>query len=373
MNKNICLVSISDKSPASLRYMKSKRGFFFNLRHAIDMQIDPKFPESPERQEHLEKLKKATERVAKMEGTKPLIFRMETSPTTPSEASLYIRGEFIKILQDIWGKDLGLRVEGHFTYPDPYTRMFTAEFSSSNKEIICDSGLSTYMCFDIKVLGEEFKWSVLELKNTTVTLQFRLFVEDEVLPKRSNNADGLQKICKTIQSNRTYSDVSIVANDSSVFPANKCFLVVHSPVLKACMENFEESKTNKIHSAFSGGCVQALLEFIYTLEIPNAIECSKLAVELFQAAHFYEMVQLEEMLSEMIFQKGNSWFDVNAAIELFRFVGKIETYSCAKLKSKLVQVLKEKECELKDSDNFKSLFAEDWNTALEFCVMALKK
>ncbi|CAL8139426.1 unnamed protein product [Orchesella dallaii] len=309
---------------------------------------------------------------------------MEPSPTTPTEARLFIRGDFIKTLQEIWGINLGLRVEGHFTYPDPNTgtgsfnRMNTAEFSTANMEIKYNIGSASCVCTNMKVLRDEFNRSVLELGNTTVTLQVRLFVKNGVRlfvkkPKHSNKAGGLKNLNKKIQSDKIYSDVSIVANDSSVFPANKCFLVVHSPVLKACMENFEESKTNKIHSAFSGACVQALLEFIYTLEIPKAIECSKLTVELFQAAHFYEMVQLEEMLGEMILQKGNSWFDVDTAIELFRFVGKIETSSCAKLKSKLVQVLKEKGCELTDSENFKSMFAEDWNTALEFCVMALKK
>ncbi|CAL8105131.1 unnamed protein product [Orchesella dallaii] len=373
MNKNISLVSISNKSVASLSYLVTEYGFLLDLSNDLLIQLDPNFPEGPERQEYLEKLEKAIRvRNAKTDKEKTFALIMETSPT---ETHLYIHTDFLNTFRDIWDVDLEMRVEGHFTYPDPNTgnsnRMLTAEFSTADKKMKYKDGHA--FCIQMKALGEEFNRSVLELENTTVTIQIQLFVEDEGLLNRSNNAGGIGKICKTIQSDKIYSDVSIVANDNSVFQANKCFLAVHSPVLKACMENFEESKTNKIQSAFSGGCVQALLEFVYTLEIQKAIECSKLAVELFQASHYYEMVQLEGMLSEMMLQKGNSWFDVNSAIELFRFVGKIETSSSAKLKSKLAQVLKGKRCELKDSDNFKSMFVEDWNSALEFCLMSLEK
>ncbi|CAL8076033.1 unnamed protein product [Orchesella dallaii] len=206
------------------------------------------------------------------------------------------------------------------------------------KEPVCEDT-------NVKLSDSNFKSYSNYAVNISVTVNIRLRVEDEYIPGHGSDSDKLALICKSILEHNIHSDISIVASDGSILSANKCFLAAHSPVLKVSLENnFAESKNNKIEMPdASKECVESLIGYFYTMDIPEAEKCSNLAVELYQVAHKYEVTTLEEKISELLLLRSNSWYDVDAAVELLQFVKRVETSSGAdmrKMKTKVVQMLK---------------------------------
>jgi len=103
--------------------------------------------------------------------------------------------------------------------------------------------------------------------------------------------------------------------------------------------DFQESKSNRIEMPdVSEECVKAMLEFIYSMKLTEPFNCSMVAVELFHMAHKYDICLLEEKLAEMLPQRATKWYNVNAAVDLFRFVRNVDKYGS--LKKKMIQVLK---------------------------------
>ncbi|CAL8085337.1 unnamed protein product [Orchesella dallaii] len=242
----------------------------------------------------------------------------------------------------------------------------------------CSSSSSETFCKDISAklsdgLADVSNDSSKRLDSLSATVTIRLEVEDGYIYDEGKDVEDKMSICRNIFQNSIHSDVSIVAANRTIIPSHKCFLATHSSVLKAMLENnFQESKSNEIiMDDVSEEGVKALLEYIYTWEITEAVRSSKVAVELFQVAHKYDIKQLEEKLARMILQRGNKWFQVDATIDLFRFARKIEANS-GDLKDKAVQALRTKREELMKSNGFKKLFTDDWETSMELCAMSLQ-
>jgi len=171
--------------------------------------------------------------------------------------------------------------------------------------------------------------------------------------------------------------------------------------------DMEEKKTSRINlEDVSAECVKALLEYLYTFKISEGRNCSKLAMELFQVAHKYHVRQLEQGLGKILLKQVNTWYHVDAALQLFQFSRNVEEHNG--LKIKCVQVLKlwvklkiigdfifylylesglwkhyklinsvlyynRKSDELLNSENYKKLFSEDLATAMELCAISLKE
>ncbi|CAL8130885.1 unnamed protein product [Orchesella dallaii] len=183
----------------------------------------------------------------------------------------------------------------------------------------------------------------------------------------------LSNTCENILSRKVNTDLNIIASNGAILECHKCFLSVNSSVLGAMLESgLEESKSSRIELVdVSENCVKALLEYLYTFKITQSRKCSILTVELFQVAHKYDIRQLEEELAQILQAQVNSWYDVNAALDLFRFARNVVEHN--NLKLKCVEVLQLKADELLKSEKYKRLFNEDLVTAMELCAIALKK
>ncbi|CAL8130883.1 unnamed protein product [Orchesella dallaii] len=183
----------------------------------------------------------------------------------------------------------------------------------------------------------------------------------------------LSNTCENILSRKVNTDLNIIASNGAILECHKCFLSVNSSVFAAMLESgLEESRSSRIELVdVSETCVKALLEYLYTFRITQSRKCSVLAVELFQVAHKYDIQQLEEELAQILQAQVNSWYNVNAALDLFRFARNVKEHNSLKLKC--VEVLQLKADELLKSEKYKRLFNEDLVTAMELCAIALKK
>jgi len=190
-------------------------------------------------------------------------------------------------------------------------------------------------------------------------------VRNSVVSLERDTESELSKTCENILSQKLNTDVSIVASDGSVFECHKCFLsgeisfmkylnfiftyivlqllilnfAVNSTVFAAMLDSdMEEKKTSRVHlEDVSAECVKALLEYLYTFKISEGGKCSKLAVELFQVAHKYHVRQLEQGIGKILLNQVNTWYDVDAALQLFQFARNVEEHKG--LRVKCVQVL----------------------------------
>ncbi|CAL8139432.1 unnamed protein product [Orchesella dallaii] len=353
-------------------------------------------------QAYCHKLKGILEK--KDESTRSLSLYIDWAPSHPNKVWLRLQGQLLETLQQLCGQDVKLNVDGTLNYyRRDYGGHYSTTFSTADMEIFspaleCDMGeldgtdkevvervndlteMKEPVCedTDIKLSDSNFKSYPSYVDNIRATVNIRLRIEDEYIPGHGSDSDKLALICKSILAQNIQSDISIVAADGSILSANKCFLAAHSPVLKASLENnFAESKNSKIEMPdVSKECVESLIGYFYTMDIPEAEKCSSLAVELYQISHKYEVTALEKKISVMLLLRSNSWYGVEAAVELLQFVKRVETSSGAdmtKMKAKVLQVLKSKWQRLKTSENFKKLFDEDRDTAMELCMMALEK
>lgn len=84
--------------------------------------------------------------------------------------------------------------------------------------------------------------------------------------------------------------------------------------------------------------VLGLLEYLYTNEITSACSNSNISVEIFEAAHAYELGALERKIKTFLSDQTADWFEVDAALRLFRYVQKVEC--CKDMKTKIGQILK---------------------------------
>ncbi|ODM88776.1 BTB/POZ domain-containing protein [Orchesella cincta] len=215
--------------------------------------------------------------------------------------------------------------------------------------------------------------------NITVSLNVTCEDAGEVdgvysLKTEDNDVFGkLSSTCENILSRKVNADLTIIASNRAALKCHKCFLSVNSTVLAAMLDsNMKESKSSQIELLdVTEPCVKALLEYLYTFKITQGRKSSKLAVEMFQVAHKYDISQLEKEMAQILLERANSWYDVNAALDLFRFSRNVEEHKTIKLKC--VQVLQLKAEELLKSENYKKLFNEDLTTAMELCAIALKR
>ncbi|ODM87268.1 Speckle-type POZ protein [Orchesella cincta] len=372
-------------------------GFQMNLSEYITPE--PVDNENPRINQYCKKLERILER--KVKSNAALYLHLDWAPSHPKKVWLRLQGQLLETLTQICGKEIKLKVDGSFSFRDYYGNP-AAKFKTGEMQIFLPSTLTNApkkKCANAKKKktteaaqnpssGEAFcedtdvqtpNSDFNRLINTTLKmiLNVQLLVEDEYLHQPARDSDELVAICKMIQQNGVHTDVTIMTADAqgrdSGLRANRCFLAVHRPVLKASLEGeFQESRTNQIETEYSVECVKSLLDYMYTLDFPEAVKCSQLAVELFQAANYYQIKRLEDKLVEMFLLRGNSWFDVNAAIELFQFAGKLDTNSSTELKAKTVEVLKSKPLDqLRQSENFKKLFPDQ--TAMDLCAMAFTK
>lgn len=83
---------------------------------------------------------------------------------------------------------------------------------------------------------------------------------------------------------------------------------------------------------------RALLQYLYTWEMTKITECSATAVEVFQVAHVYGLGLLEGILKDVFKSCSSEWFGVDAALQLFCYIRKVEC--CHDLKFVVANTLK---------------------------------
>lgn len=101
--------------------------------------------------------------------------------------------------------------------------------------------------------------------------------------------------------------------------------------------SFKESKTNKIEMPdMSEAAVKAFLAYFYHREVP--VSDSDVALELYKAAHKYNIPTLQELIKTQFHSKPNDWFDVETVVCLFLFTRNLDSEE--DLKTKAVKLIR---------------------------------
>lgn len=99
-----------------------------------------------------------------------------------------------------------------------------------------------------------------------------------------------------------------------------------------------ESRDNilKIPDVTENG-IRAMLKFIYCWDLEQATENSELALQLLQAAHKYQIQDLENSMIDLFCAMPFKWVSVNSAVKLLLFSKNAELKRC---EERSLQILK---------------------------------
>lgn len=89
---------------------------------------------------------------------------------------------------------------------------------------------------------------------------------------------------------------------------------------------------------FTENAIKAFLDYLYTCDITKPISNSDTAVEVLEAAHFYEVDALEITLKQVLQEKSTDWFTMEAAFRLYHIARQLEYYNG--MKTKAIRILK---------------------------------
>jgi hypothetical protein len=136
--------------------------------------------------------------------------------------------------------------------------------------------------------------------NSTLNLNLEVRYSKDNDPKKSVNADS-QKIAEknlAMLNDPKYSDFTCIAGDRK-FKVHKNILGAASPVFDRMFSTaMAEAQTNKAKiDAIDPNIFEHLLRFIYAGKLPENLTAT--AVDLFKAAHYYE-IELKEICEDEI-------------------------------------------------------------------------
>lgn len=84
--------------------------------------------------------------------------------------------------------------------------------------------------------------------------------------------------------------------------------------------------------------MRALLAYLYHMDTTEARKDCKVAFQLLEAGHKYDIEGMEEPLKQIIINKDNAWFTADMVLRLLLLARNLE--GGADLKTKAVRVLK---------------------------------
>ncbi|CAL8092027.1 unnamed protein product [Orchesella dallaii] len=180
-----------------------------------------------------------------------------------------------------------------------------------------------------------------------------------------------QLMCKAFLDDKIACDFELISKNGSRIPCHKAFIAWNSPVLSVMLQtDCKESKENAYELGLSEDGVKAFLEFIYYGNMDRPNERPTIALELFEAAHKYNVQAMEKAIKNMLLRKQTTWFPIDVALQLFVLTNQTNSYP--DLKWRVLQVIKGKPVEMKESSVFDDLLHGDPNTAKELIFRCLQ-
>ncbi|CAL8130839.1 unnamed protein product [Orchesella dallaii] len=401
------LISLAKNHPINLRIGKESWESSWRWQITLATDIEP----SEMEQGQPENLKKYCEKLKDILGvgktapsSRNLCIHFQMSPKFPTKTCIKLHGKVLEKLMKLCGSQIKVMLEVNFneliqggeggnipgtiknfskqfktseltlTLPHHQKKSASAEFPAPTNGSCSNSGA---FCENIEIpLPENFidtcnnHRAISDIVSNMI-VNIWLAVDDLCINHIGDGFLSLQRTCAEILNRQIYIDAAIVCANGSILPCHQCYLAVRSPVLSTMLKSQpQNTKSIRIEMLdVSEDCVKALLTYLYTLETTEPFQNCRLAVELFQVSHKYEISSLGNHLGGMFSEKSNKWFDANAALDLFRFTRQSEKFTQIKLQ--MISVLKSKGKLLTESENYMRLFLEDPSAAMEMCTIAL--
>ncbi|CAL8108340.1 unnamed protein product [Orchesella dallaii] len=167
----------------------------------------------------------------------------------------------------------------------------------------------------------------------------------------------LESIEKAVLEEELHTDFVLVAGDGGKISCSKDRLSSRSKVfcgmLKSGMKESTENEC-KLEDMSKEG-VKALLKYIYYFSVEDALKDPKIAMELLEAGHKYDVILLEDAMKRIFIGKPEEWFTVDAALLLFLW--SLKMGNCTDLTRKAVMMINMKWDEARKTSMFKEKFA----------------
>ncbi|CAL8108342.1 unnamed protein product [Orchesella dallaii] len=167
----------------------------------------------------------------------------------------------------------------------------------------------------------------------------------------------LESIEKAILEEELHTDFVLVAGDGGKIPCSKDRLSSRSKVFCGMLKSgMKESTENECKlEGMSKEGVKALLKYIYYFSVEDALQDPKIAMELLEAGHKYDVILLEDAMKRIFIGKPEEWFTVDAALLLFLW--SLKMGNCKDLTRKAVMMINMKWDEARKTSVFQEQFA----------------
>ncbi|CAL8139386.1 unnamed protein product [Orchesella dallaii] len=199
-------------------------------------------------------------------------------------------------------------------------------------------------------------------------VHFSIAAELTLKPQRSPTNEVAERT-KAYLETGVVSDFSLISGEGVSIPCHKILLENCSEFFKGLlhsgMKEVQEGKCRLGSSSKEG--LEALLKFVYSRDVEDALASSELAYELLEFGLTYQISGLDDVMKNIFLWKESEWWDTQVAFEVFLRVRHLEGCGWELLKKKAMDVLKSKNYMLmSDSDTrMEKLWSYDSKAAKE--------
>ncbi|CAL8108259.1 unnamed protein product [Orchesella dallaii] len=185
---------------------------------------------------------------------------------------------------------------------------------------------------------------------------------------------SLMQVEKRMLEEQLHADFTLVADDGTGIRCHKAILASRSPVFQRMLAtDMTETKNDSCQMRMSKNGVNALLKYIYYLDVEDPLKDSIVALELLEAGHQYDIPSLEKAMKQLFTKKKSTgWLEIDVAMLLFLRALKMGAeYDDIKIAA--AQALKGMWDDLIDTWMFKDFFMKDPKPFAELVSLFLKK
>ncbi|CAL8131828.1 unnamed protein product [Orchesella dallaii] len=167
-----------------------------------------------------------------------------------------------------------------------------------------------------------------------------------------------EPIAKSILEEEMHTDFSLVAANGDKIPCNKVCSVSRSPVFRQMLKSgMKESTANECNlDNISKEGVKALLKYIYYFSVEDALQAPKIALELMQAGHMYDILNLANAMKQIFIGKPQEWFTIDTTLLLFLWSIKVDDFE--DVTNKAVVVINRKWNDVRKASMYKERFVQ---------------
>ncbi|CAL8124622.1 unnamed protein product [Orchesella dallaii] len=214
--------------------------------------------------------------------------------------------------------------------------------------------------------------TALDSKDVIMTLEVITVNGTTSLAAPAPIDEPLKDMGKKALEEEVHWDFELVAKNGVRIRCHKVFLACQSEVFNrmfqtSCVESLE----NTCNLKQSEETVRAFLKYLYYGDFEDAQKNQKIALDLMQMGHKYDITSLENAMKKIILDFPTASLDVNVALLMFSFALKVAGYEDVKEKATLFINSKPKEvmeCEVLDT-----ILQNEPGTAKELLAMSILK